>query len=64
MVKRIRYRHLNDTFSVFMLPLLMFAFNIDGATAGDIFVSLMVIILCVGFVLVVAYKIMTVRRAA
>ena len=60
LVNRIRYRHLNDCFSILMLPLLLFAFHFDG-DVGDIVLSSIIIIITVSFLVVICYKILTVK---
>jgi hypothetical protein len=61
-VKRIRYRHLNDLFSIFIFPLLLFSFSFSDATVVDIFFGVVVILLALGFIILISYKIMNVKE--
>jgi len=60
-VKRIRYRHLNDLFSICIFPLLLFSFSFSDATVIDIFLGVIVVLLAFGFIVLISYKIMSVK---
>jgi len=60
-VQRIRYRHLNDLFSIFIFPLLLFSFSFSDATVIDIFLGVVTILLALGFIILISYKIMNVK---
>ena len=61
-VKRIRYRHLTDLFSIFMLPLMMFSFHFSEPEPADIFASIFVILSSFIFLSVISYKLITAKN--
>jgi len=62
MVKKIRYRHLNDLFSLLMAPTLLFSFNLVNSSVVDLMFGFIVIILNFGFIGVISYKIVNVKN--
>lgn len=60
-IKRIKYRNVTDTFSVFSLPLLVFCFRFAGEV-GDAVLGGFVLVGVVGFVGGISYLLMTVRN--
>lgn len=60
-VKRIRYRHLNDLFGIFMFPLLLFSFHFINITTGDLIISLFLILISIGYLLLITYKLITAK---
>lgn len=60
-VKRIKYRNITDLFSIVSLPLLIFSFRFVSSHPADIFVSVLVILLVIGFVILASYKLMTAK---
>lgn len=60
-VQRIRYRHLTDLFGIFMLPLLIFAFHFNDSNPIDIVVSIFVILVSIGYLVLISYKLITAK---
>lgn len=60
-VKRIKYQNITDLFSIVSLPLLIFSFRYTSSHPADIVVSLLVVLLIIGFVILASYKLMTAR---
>ena len=61
-VRLIRYRLLNDLFSICLTPLLLFACQILHQTPAAIFVTVILGISGVGYVVWISYKIIPVRK--
>ena len=63
-MKRIRYRHLNDLFSIFMLPLMLFGFQFLNANVGDLIMGILLVGICCAFLIVISYKILNAKSPA
>jgi hypothetical protein len=61
-VRVIRYRLLNDLFSICLTPLLLFACQILHQTPAAIFVTVLLAISGIGYVVWISYKIIQVRK--
>ena len=55
-VKRIRYRHLLDLFSICLLPLMIYSFHFSNVAPADIFASTVVICSSLAFLTIISYK--------
>jgi hypothetical protein len=62
MVRIIRYRLLNDLFSICLTPLLLFSCQIIHQKTVNIFVTSLLAIISVGYVMWISYKIVQVRK--
>lgn len=49
LASRFKYRNLNDLFSIFTFPLLLFSFSFSYSKVGDIFLGVIVILISVGW---------------
>jgi len=61
-IKNIRYRLLNELYCICLTPLFLFACQIKYASPLDIFITILVLLLGVGYVTWISYKIVNVRK--
>lgn len=61
-VRLIRYRLLNDTFSICLTPIMLFSLQILHEKPADIFVTILVALIGIGYVLWISYKIVQVKK--
>ena len=62
LVKVIRYRLLNDLFSICMTPLFLFACQISAAKPSEIFLIILILLIGLGYVTWIAYKIIQIKK--
>lgn len=58
----VRYRLLNDLFSVCMTPLFLFACQISHAKVSYLIISVAIVLLGIGYVAWISYKIIQVKK--
>lgn len=61
-VRVIRYRLLNDLFSICLTPLLLFSCQILHETPAGIFITVLLAIAGIAYVVWISYKIVQVRK--
>ena len=63
-VARLRYRHLLDLFTIFMLPLMLFSFHFSNTSPVDVVASILVVLSSLVFLIVISYKLITAKNMA
>ena len=62
MVNRIKYRNLNDVFSLFTFPLLLFAFSLTNAKIVDVLFGILVIAVTLTYIVFISNLIITAKN--
>ena len=62
LVKLIRYRILNDIFSICMTPLFLFACQISGAKPTQLAITAIILLIGLGYVVWISYKIIQIKK--